>query len=128
MKEVIALKTMRIDEQCSVPFDDGLDRPRKHIATGEKVYCSKWNGRESACSLNSVEKTFPIRVRGTAGPSAPPDFLSEVAASVNSVWFSLKRTTYVVAGESGEVGNPGTLGMTRGSVAIPGKVVATWNC
>jgi hypothetical protein len=49
----------------------------------------------------------------TAGPSAPPDFLSRVAASVNCMWFSLRRTTYVVAGESGEIGNPGTLGMTN---------------
>jgi hypothetical protein len=29
------------------------------------------------------------------------------------MWFSLRRTTYVVAGESSEVGNPGTLGMTK---------------
>jgi hypothetical protein len=29
------------------------------------------------------------------------------------MWFSLRRTTYVVAGESGEVGNPGRLGMTK---------------
>ena len=29
----------------------------------------------------------------TAGPSASPDFLSRVAASVSCVWFSLKRTT-----------------------------------
>jgi hypothetical protein len=49
----------------------------------------------------------------TADPSAPPDFLSEVAASVKSVWFSLRRTTYVLFGESGEAGNPGTLGMTK---------------
>jgi hypothetical protein len=27
------------------------------------------------------------------------------------MWFSLGRTTYAVAGESGEVGNPGTLGV-----------------
>jgi hypothetical protein len=60
-----------------------------------------------------VTKTFPGMVRGTADPSAPPDFLSRVAASVNCMWFSLERTTYVVAGESGEAGNPGTLGMTK---------------
>src|SRR5271156_6116314 len=29
------------------------------------------------------------------------------------MWFSLRRTTYVVAGEFSEVGNPGTLGMTK---------------
>src|SRR6202035_5286170 len=49
----------------------------------------------------------------TADPSASPDFLSRVAASVSCVWFSLKRTTSGVAGESGDVGNPGTLGMTE---------------
>jgi hypothetical protein len=49
----------------------------------------------------------------TADPSAPPDFLSRVAASVKGMWFSLRRTTYVVADESGEVGNPGSLGMTN---------------
>ena len=31
--------------------------------------------------------------RRTAGPSASPDFLSRVAASVNCMWFSLRRTT-----------------------------------
>src|SRR6202035_2444862 len=29
------------------------------------------------------------------------------------MWFSLRRTTSVVVGEGGEVGNPGTLGMTE---------------
>src|SRR5271156_3689506 len=29
----------------------------------------------------------------TADPSPPPDFLSRVAASVNCMWFSLRRTT-----------------------------------
>jgi hypothetical protein len=42
-----------------------------------------------------------------------PDFLSRVAASVSCVWFSLERTTSVVAGESSEAGNLGTLGMTK---------------
>jgi hypothetical protein len=40
---------------------------------------------------------------------ASPGFLLRVAASVNCMWFSLRRTTYVVVGESGEVGNPGAL-------------------
>jgi hypothetical protein len=31
----------------------------------------------------------------------------------NYMWFSLKRTTYLGVGESGEAGNPGTLGMTK---------------
>ena len=48
----------------------------------------------------------------TADPSASPDFLSRVAASADCMWFSLGRTTYVVASESGEAGNPGTLGVT----------------
>jgi hypothetical protein len=48
-----------------------------------------------------------------ADPSASPDFLSTVAASVGFVWFSLERTTSVVVAESSEVGNPGTLGMTK---------------
>jgi hypothetical protein len=30
---------------------------------------------------------------GTADPSAPPDFLSRVAAPIGCVWFSLRRTT-----------------------------------
>ena len=49
----------------------------------------------------------------TADPSAAPDFLSRVAASVGCVWFSLKRTTSGVADESSAAGNPCTLGMTR---------------
>ena len=60
-----------------------------------------------------LSKTFPGKVRRTADPSAAPDFLSRVAASVNYMWFSLGRTTYVVAGESGEAGNPSTLIMNR---------------
>src|ERR1700733_13269555 len=40
-------------------------------------------------------KTFPRKVRRTADPSASPDFLLRVAASVNGMWFSLGRTTYV---------------------------------
>ena len=43
----------------------------------------------------------------TADPSAPPDFLLRVAASVSCVCFSLERTTSVVAGESGEVRKSG---------------------
>src|ERR1700744_3573953 len=35
--------------------------------------------------------------RRTADPSASPDFLSRVAASVGCLWFSLKRTTSGVA-------------------------------
>jgi hypothetical protein len=54
-------------------------------------------------------------------PSASPDFLSRVAASVNCMWFSLGRTTYVVAGESGEAGNPGTLGMTKRREQVSGE-------
>jgi hypothetical protein len=57
----------------------------------------------------------------TADPLASPDFLSRVAASVNRMWFSLRRTTYVVAGESGEVGNPAALGMTKGEGGGSGK-------
>jgi hypothetical protein len=70
----------------------------------------------------------------TADPSASPDFLSRVAASVGCVWFSLKRTTSGVAGESSAAGNPGTLGMTKGGVGfqsasvarIPGLKRETW--
>jgi hypothetical protein len=38
----------------------------------------------------------------TADPSAPPDFLSRVVTSISCVWFSLERTTSMVAGESSE--------------------------
>jgi hypothetical protein len=37
------------------------------------------------------------------------------------VWFSLERTTSVVAGESSEAGNPGTLGMTKRRGLLQGK-------
>ena len=57
----------------------------------------------------------------TADPSPSPDFLSRVAASVSCVWFSLERTTSVVAGESSEAGNPGTLGMTKRRGSLQGK-------
>ena len=74
------------------------------------------NGLGNACEL--TRRGFCLGFRRTAGPSASPDFLSRVAASINCMWFSLGRTTYVVAGEIGEAGNPGTLGMTerRGSL------------
>jgi hypothetical protein len=51
--------------------------------------------RERTGSLRPLEKTFPGEVRGTADPSASPDFLSRVVASVNCMWFSLERTTKV---------------------------------
>jgi hypothetical protein len=76
-------------------------------------------------------KTYPGRVRGTADPSALPDFLSEVAAPVNSMWFSLRRTTCVVAGESGEVGNPGEprdLRCARPGPAGPGLPLSIYRC
>jgi hypothetical protein len=57
----------------------------------------------------------------TADPSASPDFLSRVAASVSCVWFSLERTTSVVAGESSEAGNPSTLGMTKRRGSLQGE-------
>ena len=41
----------------------------------------------------ALSKTYPRKVRGTADPSASPDFPSRVAASVNCMWFSLGRTT-----------------------------------
>ena len=53
--------------------------------------------------------------------SPPPDFLLGVAASVNNMWFSLRRTTSVAACEIGEVGNPGTLGMTKRRGLLKGK-------
>jgi hypothetical protein len=37
------------------------------------------------------------------------------------MWFSLRRTTKVGAGESGEAGNPGTLGMTKERAALYGE-------
>jgi hypothetical protein len=67
-------------------------------------------GRDRARAANLGLRDWDGR---TADPSAPPDFLSRVAASVKCMWFSLRRTTYVVADESGEVGNPGALGMTN---------------
>jgi hypothetical protein len=57
----------------------------------------------------------------TADPSASPDFLSRVAASIGCVWFSLKRTTPGVADESSAAGNPGTLGMTTKRESLQGK-------
>src|SRR5882672_8618148 len=77
-------------------------------------------GRALHCAT-LCRKTFPGKVRGTADPSASPDFLSRVAASVSCVWFSLERTTSVVAGESSEAGNPGTLGMTKRRGSLGGK-------
>jgi hypothetical protein len=50
-----------------------------------------------------------------------PDFLLRVAASIKYMWFSLRRTTYLVVGESGEAGNPGTLGMTKRREPLRGK-------
>ena len=52
-------------------------------------------------------KTFPGKVRGTADPSASPDFLSRVVASVNCMWFSLGENHKSGAGQSCEVGKSG---------------------
>jgi hypothetical protein len=53
----------------------------------------------------------------TADPSAAPDFLSKTVASVDFMRLSLRRAAYVAAGRAREVGNPGTLGMTKWRVA-----------
>jgi hypothetical protein len=37
------------------------------------------------------------------------------------MWFSLKRTTSEVAGESSAAGNPGSLGMTKRRGLLKGK-------
>jgi hypothetical protein len=67
-------------------------------------------------------------LHGTPGQVGFPGFPVEVAASVSFVWFSLERTTSVVAGESREAGNPGTLprqagagGMTKRRGPLQGK-------
>ncbi len=69
--------------------------------------------------------TFPRKVRGTADSStarrdrsASSDFLSRVAASVDCMWF-FKENHISGTGESGEVGNPGTLGMTKERATVP---------
>jgi hypothetical protein len=55
---------------------------------------------------------------GTADPSPSPDFLSDVVASVhcNVVLFDENHTSGT--GESGEAGNPGSLGMTKERVMV----------
>jgi hypothetical protein len=88
-----------------------LQRPF-HPATA----LSSWKHQPPLCHSG-----FPGVVRGTADPSASPDFLSRVAASVSCVWFSLERTTSVVAGESSEAGNPSTLGMTKRRGSLQGE-------
>jgi hypothetical protein len=57
-------------------------------------------------------------LRAEADPSASPDFLSRVAASISCMWFSLGRTIQVVAGESCDVGNPGMVLMTKRRVGV----------
>jgi hypothetical protein len=60
------------------------------------------------CAL--CRKTFPGRVRGTADPSASPDFLVE-SCRFGQLHVVLFRENHISgAAESGEVGNPGTLG------------------
>ncbi len=75
---------------------------------------------EMTILLSIVFPRFQQRSAKTADPStarrdrsAPPDFLSKVAASVGCMWFSLRRTTYVVAGKGRDGGNPGTLLMNK---------------
>src|ERR1700735_3264169 len=54
------------------------------------------SGRLEGCfSLRLKTSEFGNSEWRTADPSASPDFLSRVAASVNCMWFSLGRTTQV---------------------------------
>ena len=61
--------------------------------------------------FNGTE-TFVREPGRTAGPSAPPDFLSKIVASVDFMRLSTESRIRC-RWKSREVGNPGTLGMTE---------------
>src|SRR5216684_9119758 len=63
-----------------------------------------WAGRCGAHEWRTADPSTARRDR-----SASPDFLWRVVTSVSCMWFSLERTTSVVAGQGSEAGNPGTL-------------------
>jgi hypothetical protein len=54
-----------------------------------------------------------MRVEGTAGPSAAPDFLLVLVALASSMRLSLMKAAHGVATNGASEGNPGTLGMTK---------------
>jgi hypothetical protein len=79
-----------------------------------------WSRRLAALS----RKTFPRKVRGTADPSASPDFLS-MSCGFDRLHVVLFGENHISSGgESGEVGNPASGGMTKERATVLYKVVA----
>ena len=60
----------------------------------------------------------------TADPSAPPRFPVETCGFGQLLVVLFRENHISGTGESGEVGNPGTLGMTKGRANVPWKVAA----
>ena len=73
--------------------------------------------------FNGTE-TFVREPGRTAGPSAPPDFLSKIVASVDFMRLSTESRIRC-RWKSREVGNPGALGMTKLGVVtlIRGRLI-----
>ena len=81
------------------------------------------SGRDDK-SVVGRDSTFPGKVSGTADPSAPPRFPVETCGFGQLLVVLLRENHISGTGESGEVGNPGTLGMTKGRANVPWKVAA----
>src|ERR1700733_343485 len=82
--------------RVALPFDTGYwDRGTAGPSTSLRSGPTAGRDRRDDTSVWGwgLEGKFGRSERRTADPSASPDFLSTVAASVNCVWFSLERTT-----------------------------------
>src|SRR5882757_7985658 len=83
---------------CSGPNDKGILaayplKPKEGLNRAPKALVPLPGSLLEVKILLSSYSAFPREARGTADPSASPDFLSRIAASINCMWFSLKRTT-----------------------------------
>jgi hypothetical protein len=103
-------------------------------------------GKRDDNSVSGLDSGFPGEGPRNCRSLGSPGFPVESCGFGHCVWFSLRRTACVVAGESGEVGNPGThrrktfprrgihteisplrcapVEMTKERAALPGREVA----
>ena len=73
--------------------------------------------------METYRSLLPGLIRGTADPSATPDFLSRLVASRTPCGFPYRKP-HTLPSLALRTGNPGTLGMTKERGALPLRAVA----
>jgi hypothetical protein len=96
------LRAAWVNKHCRGSFDYAQDRlfdsaPQAAVSRDQSV---RRFARMTIRWENYGTETFVREPGRTAGPSAPPDFLSKTMASMDFVRLSLRRAAYVGAGRA----------------------------